>query len=370
MRSTNTMSEAFLRRGFGSGGLVLFFIFALASHAAAQTCIQSPEGIIAWWPGDNADDISGNANHAQLQNGATAGVPGHVGGTFQFDGVNDVAQTAVILPQQGTIEFWLNPASLSAIHGIIGTVGIANGDDRLWLTARGPLGGLGVGPNNLVVNTGSCCVNEIITPSPLVVSTWTHLALTFDYLNDVYTLYINGQFAAASTAPRNTPTQPLSFGGLLSNFGQFFFFDGLMDEVTVYDRVLDAAELLAIFEAGSAGKCAVTTVTVDIKPGSLPNSINPKSKGKLPVAILTTNAFDATTMDPTTVRFGQTGTEAAPVQSALEDVDGDGDIDMILHFNTQDTGMMCGDTSASLTGETFSEQAIQGTDAIKTVACQ
>lgn len=112
------------------------------------------------------------------------------------------------------------------------------------------------------------------------------------------------------------------------------------------------------------------TVAIDIKPGSFPNSINPRSRGVIPVAILTTDTFDATTVNSATVRFGATGTEAAPVQSSLEDVDGDGDIDMILHFKTQDTGIRCGDSFASLTGETSSGQAIEGFDSIKTVGCK
>ena len=53
------------------------------------------------------------------------------------------------------------------------------------------------------------------------------------------------------------------------------------------------------------------------------------------------------------------------VHSALKDVDGDGDTDMILDFNTQATDIQCGDTSASLTGETFSGQMIQGSDSVK-----
>jgi len=47
----------------------------------------------------------------------------------------------------------------------------------------------------------------------------------------------------------------LSFGGFRSDFGQNFFFHGLLDEVTVYSRVLGASEVLAIFTAGRAGKC-------------------------------------------------------------------------------------------------------------------
>ena len=106
-------------------------------------------------------------------------------------------------------------------------------------------------------------------------------------------------------------------------------------------------------------------ISIDIRSG-----INPRSKGKIPVAILTTDTFDATTVDPSTVLFGATGTEAAPVHFALEDVDGDGDIDLILHFNTRDTGIACGDSSASLTGETFNGQEISGADSIKTVGCK
>ena len=110
-------------------------------------------------------------------------------------------------------------------------------------------------------------------------------------------------------------------------------------------------------------------ILIDIKPATSPNSINPKSKGKIPVAILTTSSFEATAVDPTTVLFGATGIEVAPVHSALEDVDGDGDIDMILHFVTQDTGITCGTVFASLTGKMFSGVMIKGTDSIETVGC-
>ena len=111
-------------------------------------------------------------------------------------------------------------------------------------------------------------------------------------------------------------------------------------------------------------------VDIDIKPGSFSNSINPRDQGRIPVAILTTSTFDATTVDASTVLFGPTGTEAPPVHSALEDVDGDGDTDMFLHFNTQATGIQCGNTAASLTGKAFDGQRIEGVGSIGTVGCK
>ena len=106
-------------------------------------------------------------------------------------------------------------------------------------------------------------------------------------------------------------------------------------------------------------------VTIDIKPGSDRNSINLKSKGVIPVAILTTPDLDATTVDAETVRFGPD--QAQPTQYALEYVDGDGNLDLILHFRTQDSGIAPGDTSAMLVGWTYAGGLFVGLDSVRTV---
>jgi hypothetical protein len=117
-------------------------------------------------------------------------------------------------------------------------------------------------------------------------------------------------------------------------------------------------------------------VKIDIKPDDFPNSINPRSRGRIAVAIVTTGppdnvpTFDATSVEPTTVRFGATGTEAAPVHTELEDVDHDGDMDLLLLFKTQETGIKCGNTSATVTGETLDGKKFAGTDSIRTVGCK
>jgi hypothetical protein len=111
-------------------------------------------------------------------------------------------------------------------------------------------------------------------------------------------------------------------------------------------------------------------VSVDIRPRSEGNKINPHSNQNINVAILSINDFDATTVDPSTVRFGVKGTEASPIHVRHRDVDGDGRIDQILRFEIQDTGIECGDTSGTLTGETVSGTSIIGSGPIKTTQCK
>ena len=115
----------------------------------------------------------------------------------------------------------------------------------------------------------------------------------------------------------------------------------------------------------TAGVWVPIEVAIDIKPGSNPNAINPGNNGVIPVAILTTRDFDASTVDAETVCFGPAGAWA--VQCALKDVDNDGDLDMILHFRTQDTGIRAGDTEAELTGKTVDGVDIHGRDSVRTV---
>jgi hypothetical protein len=108
-------------------------------------------------------------------------------------------------------------------------------------------------------------------------------------------------------------------------------------------------------------------VAIDIKPGSDPNSINPKSNGVIPVAILGSESFDATTVDASTVTFGPG--EASPThrKGHVEDVNGDGYADLLVHFKTSESGIGRGDTSATLTGKTTDGEPIQGSDSVRTV---
>lgn len=112
-----------------------------------------------------------------------------------------------------------------------------------------------------------------------------------------------------------------------------------------------------------------TSITIDIKPGDSQNVINPKSKGVIPVAIPSLNSFDATTLDLPLVGFGPDG--AQPVKTVIEDVNGDGLLDILLFFRTQSTGIACGDISATLSVMTPDREILmEGTDSIRTVPCK
>jgi hypothetical protein len=113
----------------------------------------------------------------------------------------------------------------------------------------------------------------------------------------------------------------------------------------------------------------LTPVTIDIKPGSYPNSVNARSKGIIPAAVLGSIDFDATQVDYSTVRFGLAEASSAH-DGHVEDVNADGFMDMVFHFKTQETGIICGDTEATLMGETFDGTQFTGTDAVKTVGCK
>jgi hypothetical protein len=114
----------------------------------------------------------------------------------------------------------------------------------------------------------------------------------------------------------------------------------------------------------------VIEVTIDIKPGSEPNSINPKSKGKIPVAILSTADFDATQeVDKESLTFGKTGDEdcLSFCTKSDEDVNVEGLDDVVCHFNTQDTDFEDGDTEGILKGQTVDGVPIEGRDSVRIV---
>ncbi len=111
-------------------------------------------------------------------------------------------------------------------------------------------------------------------------------------------------------------------------------------------------------------------VTIDIKPGTYPNTIDLKSRDTIPVAILSTTEFDAPgQIDRDSLTFGRTGFEdsLASCDPHGEDVNEDGLRDLVCHFRTEDTGFESGDTEGVLEGKTVDGIPVGGADAVTIV---
>jgi hypothetical protein len=117
----------------------------------------------------------------------------------------------------------------------------------------------------------------------------------------------------------------------------------------------------------------VVLVGIDIKPGNGVNSINSKSEGKIPVALVSDALFNAPTQaDRSSLTFGRTGDEQslAFCNSKPEDVNGDGLLDLVCHFNTDKTGFQAGDAAGVLKGHTIEGKNIIGKDSIRIVGAK
>lgn len=117
----------------------------------------------------------------------------------------------------------------------------------------------------------------------------------------------------------------------------------------------------------------VIEVAVDIKPNDTPNSINCNNINDLiTVAILTTPYFDATTVNHETVKFEGAGEshinkKTGLMQRHVEDVDMDGDLDLVFHFLLNQTNLDCSSLEGTLTGELYDGTPITGTDEVRMI---
>ncbi|MFO0698123.1 MAG: choice-of-anchor C family protein [Nitrospira sp.] len=269
-------------------GLILLFIFTLVGNATAQTCLQPPAGLVGWWPGDgNADAIAGE-NSGTLHNGATF-VPGRVGQAFRF---NDAFQQFVRVPHgpsldiqhELTIDAWImKKGSCEPLNCWIvakgnqdfssntqnGRYGIFITDASYWPAGEN-------GTVGLSFNTGSW-EDVVLSTTIILDNSWYHVAGTWDGITAK--IYVNG--ILEKSVPKTGTILPSLDHGSLAIGAQIFgdveppqgeFFNGLIDEVEVYNRALTAAEIQAIFNAGSSGKCKAPSL---ITNGGFEQGTNP-----------------------------------------------------------------------------------------------
>lgn len=102
-------------------------------------------------------------------------------------------------------------------------------------------------------------------------------------------------------------------------------------------------------------------IEVDIKP----SHINLRSRGTVPVAILSTEAFDASAIDPDTVTIAGASIHVKPngtLASSLQDINGDELLDLVVHISTTSLELTNFDSEALVEGMTVDGKYFWGTD--------
>jgi len=141
--------------------------------------------------------------------------------------------------------------------------------------------------------------------------------------------------------------------------------------VLFYSNVfsIPSGESATFWSALSPTEALGLDVEIDIKPGSFPNSINPRSMGVVPVAILGSATFDVLDVDVSALSFGPGA--ASPVHEEAgavpadhyEDVNDDGFIDLVTHYVQKEA--LPDEPEACLTGALNDGTPIQGCDSVR-----
>lgn len=239
-----------------------------------QECLPAPAGLVAWWPGDgSAKDISGG-NNGSL-NGEATFVNGKVGKAFSFDGMGDfvnIPNSADLdITKKITLDAWIkaNTFDLPIIPGetddsniyviskdseSMRSYGIAVTD----FDAPPPRGCGPGGPHAAMIAFTPHKFALACSSVTLDTGVFYHLAGTYDSSTGTAKIYVDGNLAGVASAPAgsllNSGPADVQIGARqFTNFRAFF--NGLIDEVEIFDDVLDEGQIKAIFDAGAAGKC-------------------------------------------------------------------------------------------------------------------
>ena len=231
---------------------VLVSLVMVVDRAEGNSCAPQPSGLVGWWAGEGnaVDQISGN--NGTLVGNASYG-PGEVGQAFVFDGVSGgvlLGNPASLQLQNFTIEAWIKRASTTTVSLTAPNAwlfgynnngygfGLWN-DGRLYLTKAGV--------DSIEVSTGITDINL------------HHVAITKNGSTVIF--YVDGVgYQPLVYNQVFSFTTSLGIGYIPGSAASSFL--GLIDEMSVYNRALTAAEIQAIYNAGDAGKCSTPVVPV------------------------------------------------------------------------------------------------------------
>ncbi len=300
-------------RSAGRGWLwcTLFTTIVLGTVPANAQCVVRDGDLVLWLPGDGSgEDIQGT-NDASLLNGAGYAL-GMVGDGFSLDGSNDrvsVADSADFdFGSALTIELWVQTDTLLVSQGIVEKSRCVVGEPGFIFLLVPVAGGLRL--DAVFIGAMNCSAPGRIqsTAAAITDSNLHHVAVTYaGGASPVARLYVDGaevssSVVAALPSSINSNGQPLRIGALMNSGGTHTsHFDGVLDEVSLYDRALSLGEIEEIYLADSDGKCKV----VDVDPPLL--TLTSPADGAVSGAVEVLVSLSVTDASATQVVFAPQG---------------------------------------------------------------
>src|ERR1051326_1909491 len=250
-------------------------VSAILTVNPAPVCYSAPTGLAAWNRAEgNARDSAGTNDGILV--GGTSFAPGKIGQAFNFDGIGNSASNSTggltNILNTYTIEFWAWPtqsraSTPEATDGITGTSGqrYAIFPDYGGTTTQAGAG-ISVGTNGVSVfeHTGAYLGSPLVYDVPIY--GWTHIAIV--YLNRQTSLYINGVLAHIGLTSTHDTYPSIILGGRIWSGLNYGFCAGLLDEVSIYNRALSAAEIQSIYNADGEEKCGLLAPSIVAQPTS------------------------------------------------------------------------------------------------------
>jgi hypothetical protein len=199
--------------------------------------------------GTTAVDSVGS-NDGTLINGPVW-TPGTIDGGLDFDGSNDyvITDSNFTPPPAGTVMFWMQVSGSPGSHGRI------LGLDDTWEIRHVTTGTPDGIPYGLVFDLGLSGANTEFATTVTIDTPgqWYHIAASYDTATDAYAVYIDGVPHKSGTYPSalSVPAaNPLSLG---TRTGSSNYYDGMLDDVRIYDTVLSPAEIASLAAGGGGG---------------------------------------------------------------------------------------------------------------------
>ncbi|MBN2007836.1 hypothetical protein JW960_00665, partial [candidate division KSB1 bacterium] len=223
-----------------------------SDESGVFTIESPPVGLHAHWrfdetSGSTAYDASGNGHHATLENGA-AFTTGLINNAVELDGSNDniSAGTFDVPPGNGlTIAGWIRPDDFGAVDARIlsKAVGVYT-DDHYWMLSTHTTSHV----LRFRLKTDGSTSTLIAGSGGLTAGEWAHVAATWD--GSTMRLYKNavevGSMSKTGTLSTNS-SAPVTIG----NQGGSNPFDGLIDDMRLYNTGLSQSEISDLYQQGA-----------------------------------------------------------------------------------------------------------------------